>query len=88
MIAEEAFADCKNLKTICFPKELLWIRQNAFAGCTGLTGTLTIPDNIRLIESDAFPNCKNLKKIKISQQTMVSKGHGFRFEHQVKIERY
>ena len=40
--------------------QLKTIGSNAFYGCTGLTGSLTIPDSVTSIESQAFVNCTGL----------------------------
>lgn len=40
--------------------ELKAIRHNAFAGCTGLDGTLTLPSNLEWIQNNAFNGCTKL----------------------------
>lgn len=51
------FQDMKNLKSIKFPSTLLSIGFQAFANCSGLTGTLTIPESVTSIEGNAFFGC-------------------------------
>ena len=41
------------------------ISPRAFYGCSGLTGSLTIPDSVVLIGSEAFYNCSGLNTLNI-----------------------
>ena len=50
---------CKNT---VIPTDIYGIREEAFAGCTGLT-SITIPDNIDYILHDAFYGCSNLASV-------------------------
>jgi len=48
------YVHCENLNS----NTSIWI--NAFYGCKGLTGSLTIPDSVTTIETNAFSGCKGL----------------------------
>ncbi|MGL5895043.1 MAG: leucine-rich repeat domain-containing protein, partial [Bacteroidales bacterium] len=59
------YAFCDNngkttLKTVKFPSGLTSIGSNAFSGCSGLTGELTLPSALTSIGSYAFYNCSGL----------------------------
>ena len=52
-ISEYAFEDCKELKTLEFPKTIQSIGKEAFMGCENLV-TVKIPNATVNIEKDAF----------------------------------
>lgn len=60
-IDRNAFENCISLKNITIPTNCYQIGYSAFAGCTELTGNITIP--AILIEGHAFENCSKLKSI-------------------------
>ncbi len=62
-IPSYAFENCSTLTSISLPETLTSIRYRAFANCSGLTGSLTIPDRVNYIESDAFSHCSGLTEI-------------------------
>ena len=51
-----AFCDAKITKVI-FNDNLKYIGQSSFRSCNSLSGTLTIPDGVTVIEYDAFAYC-------------------------------
>ena len=53
---------CTSLTYLIFASgsQLQVIGKDAFSGCTGLTGTLTIPANVTSIGDYAFANCSSL----------------------------
>ena len=55
-IKENAFANCVYLENISFPK-LEIIRASAFEGCSSLNDWMSIPDTVKVIESNAFKSC-------------------------------
>lgn len=61
-IGARAFADCTNLKSICFSGGLKTIRENAFAGCSALT-ELTLPEGVETIGINAFLGCTRLERV-------------------------
>lgn len=56
-----AFEDCKGFTALQLSNKLTRIPAYAFDGCSGLTGTLTIPESVTEIGHCAFQGCKNLK---------------------------
>ena len=59
VIADGAFRECKNLKSITFPIGLLKIGNNAFTRCSSLQSIL-IPKGTKYIGNFAFCECGNL----------------------------
>ena len=45
------------IKSISFPSGLRYIDEEAFEGCSHLTGTLTIPNTVTYISRQAFKDC-------------------------------
>lgn len=66
LIADYAFADCKDIKSVSFPEELEYISQYAFRNCSGLE-SLTIPDGVKRISMSAFSGCSGIKSINLGQ---------------------
>lgn len=65
-IGEEAFMNCKNLKSITMPQTLVAIMQYAFSGCSGLS-SLTLPSSLRDLRSGAFAKCSSLVSMTIPE---------------------
>jgi len=63
-IANHAFGNCKNLKSIELPEELLTIGSGAFHSCESLT-SIVIPDSVMEIGGSAFRSCTSLFSIKL-----------------------
>ena len=59
-IWDGAFEDCKGFTALQLSNSLTRIPEYAFDGCSGLTGTLTIPESVKEIGYYAFQGCKNL----------------------------
>ena len=71
-IAEYAFNDCTNLKSIIIPNGLKSILRSAFRDCTSLT-EIILPDSIEYIGDSAFSDCYNLVKVKIPNSVKLGK---------------
>lgn len=56
-IGNYAFSNCGNLTSINLPIFVTSIGYGAFYGCSGLTGCITIPNSVIVIDSFAFYNC-------------------------------
>lgn len=74
-IADKAFANQKNLKSVTIGKNVTSIGNKAFYKCTKLT-KITIPSKVKKIGKQAFAGCKNLKKIKIKSSKLTKKNVG------------
>ena len=64
-IPENAFAGCRNIKTITICNSVTSIGEAAFSGCTGLT-SMTIPNSVTSIGLSAFSGCSSLSSVHIS----------------------
>ena len=64
-IGENAFANCKELKSITIPNSVTSIGNSAFESCAGLT-SITIPNGVTTIGNSAFSHCQKLASITIS----------------------
>lgn len=61
-IADYMFFDCKTLKKVDLPNNVLEINEKAFYGCTNLE-TINLPDCLSEINSEAFYGCSILNAI-------------------------
>ncbi len=62
-LGDYAFAGCKNISSLSLGNTITTINSSTFASCTGLSGTLTIPESVTTIEDNAFNNCNQLTAI-------------------------
>ena len=55
-IGTYVFSNCTGLKSVAFPN---WssVPEGTFSGCSGLTGSLTIPNSVMSIGNGAFSGC-------------------------------
>ena len=65
-IADSAFYECKDLKSITIPDSVTSIGEYAFNNCTGLI-SIKIPGSVTSIGKDAFGFCKNLTEVTIPE---------------------
>lgn len=77
-IGRHAFYKFQDLKSIRFPNDnfsrLSTIGEGAFE-CTGLTGTLSLPDKVTVIEGAAFSECGDLTRLSLpSSLTSIGSG--------------
>lgn len=63
-IANYAFSDCVNLKSVTIPNGMYSIGINAFENCK-LLEYIELPESIAIIENRAFNGCDGLEKIYI-----------------------
>ena len=59
-IPDQAFQNKNSLTSIILPDKLVSIRDDAFADCSGLTGSLIFPEGLESIGPGAFRDCKNM----------------------------
>lgn len=58
-----AFMDCTGITGVKFGSGIEKIGYHTFWGCTGLEGTMTIPDTVDFIGDYAFRDCTGLEKL-------------------------
>lgn len=75
-IGNNAFAFCKNLKSIKIPDSVTTIGHDAFDSCDALTN-VTIPDNVTEINHSAFMYCSSLSSVEISDSVTVIRSGTF-----------
>lgn len=75
-IGDNAFHNCKLLKTIEFCGDVKEIGNYAFEGCNGIT-EIEIPDSVETIGYGAFYECTGLKEIKIPDSVETIGGYAF-----------
>ena len=62
-ISRNAFWKCTNITSLTLPNTLNSIIQGAFAGCTGITGEVVIPNSVIHLGADTFRSCTNLNSV-------------------------
>lgn len=55
-----AFDGCSSLQTAVLSTSLTNVGTYVFRNCTGLTGTITIPSGVTILDNGFFYNCRNL----------------------------
>lgn len=63
-IEQEAFLDCKGLKSIVLNQKLKVIEWGAFEGCTQLA-SISIPEGVKKLETATFRKCQSLKSVQL-----------------------
>ena len=66
-----AFYGCTSLTTLNIGDNVTNIPSYAFSGCSGLAGTLTIPDSTRYIGNNAFQNCSGLTELSFGESVVT-----------------
>ena len=75
-IGKEAFAGCKGLVRIDFPKSLETIGERAFLECLSLR-ELELPEGVKTMEEGAFLECKGLIRAGLPGSLKKISWHGF-----------
>lgn len=60
------YAYNENLKTLIIEEGITSIGENAFKGCWGLEGKISIPDSVTIIGKSAFQNCIGFDELHLS----------------------
>ncbi len=66
-IGKYAFKGCSSLSEITIGEKVTAIGEGAFQHCEGLTGKLSIPDEVTVIGMQAFQGCSGLTEITIGE---------------------
>ena len=69
-IADGAFGDCRNLKSVTIPDSVVSIGSGAFSNCSKLT-SIIIPDGVTEIGERTFYYCSKLTSITIPNSVMI-----------------
>ncbi|WP_052172477.1 leucine-rich repeat domain-containing protein [Psychroserpens jangbogonensis] len=73
------FQSCTGLTSINFPASTTSINYLTFSGCTGLTGTLTLPSSLTTIRYGAFTNCTGLTGIELPASVTTIEDEAFSY---------
>ena len=63
-IGNNAFRNCKNIKSVILPNGVVYIENYAFSGCDKLS-SISIPSNVKSIGEYSFQSCTKLTSIVI-----------------------
>ncbi|MBE6901680.1 MAG: hypothetical protein E7478_04340 [Ruminococcaceae bacterium] len=77
-IGTSAFSDCKTLAVINLPITISEIGKNAFLNCEKLSGTIVIPEDVKVINEFAFAGCRSVTTFIIPNKTKTVKSEAFR----------
>ena len=62
-IDSSAFYGCSSITSVTLPSTLNIIRYKAFMNCSGISGSLSIPNNVTKIEAYAFFDCWHITEV-------------------------
>lgn len=68
-IGENAFSDCRNLKSIIIPEGVVYIGNAAFYNCPNLESVL-LPESLTSIGTSAFNGCISLEELTIPKSVV------------------
>ena len=76
-IKGNAFLNKTNLTSLTFqePSQITNIGISAFSGCSGLTGTLTLPSSLVYIDGSGFLGCNHITALGTLPSTLTSIGY-------------
>lgn len=76
-LAIDDYAFCKSsLKSINFPSSLIYAGEQAFAG-TKLSGTVTLPENMAVLQDGVFASCTDITAVEIPSGVKYIYPHAF-----------
>lgn len=76
-IAYGAFNNCKNIKSVNIPNSVISIGPSSFQNCTGITGSLVIPDSVNAVCSYAFQGCTGITELKLGNSVKYVDQYAF-----------
>ena len=79
VIPENAFNNVKKkvMMNVILPASLLRIEKNAFYGCSGLNGSLVLPEGVKFIGMSAFQGCTSLDEVVLNENLQVIQAYAF-----------
>lgn len=75
-LADYAFTNCSNMKTVSLGQNVSSIGKNAFSRCSSIE-TIDIPDNVTVLNEFTFESCTSLKSITIKEKMTDIKNYAF-----------
>ena len=75
-IADNAFTNCMDLKSVIVSDSILFIGDESFKGCSNLR-TITISSNLKKIGASAFLSCRKLQSINLPNAITEISRHAF-----------
>ncbi len=76
LISNYCFSDCKKMKSITLPSNLVFWGDGVFYGCSSLS-EITIPENVKRIGESMFSECENLNEIIIPANVLSIGSYAF-----------
>jgi len=61
-----AFANCTKLTNVVLPEGLMFVEDNAFWGCKGLTGDFFLPSSLFYLGLNVFEECDKIQGYKVN----------------------
>lgn len=81
-LGESCFKEAK-VAHVILPPNIMVIPAGAFESCTELSDTLTIPDNVELIDRSAFSGCKKIEAVVLPAKLRQIGGSAFSGCHNI-----
>jgi hypothetical protein len=60
-VSTGAFAACTQLKSLSIPKNITILRDQAFSDCSGIEGTVVLPNSILQVGNSVFYQCSSIE---------------------------
>lgn len=76
VIAQSAFANHSEIRTLSLGSEIYSIGASCFSGCSGMS-SVTLPKSLSILGPSAFRNCSSLKSIVIPAAVQAISDHTF-----------
>jgi len=76
LISNYCFSDCKKMKSITLPSNLVFLGDGVFYGCSNLS-EIIIPENVKRIGESLFSECENLNEIIIPSNVQLIGSYAF-----------
>ncbi len=73
-VEQEAFRNCRSLRSVTLPDSVTSIGASAFSGCTALEAIELPVDTVR---EDTFSGCTSLSDVKLAQDTKMIEARAF-----------
>ena len=78
MYNNSAFNGCTSLSYLNIGENVKYIPFRAFYNCNHITGTIHIPDSLKIIEESAFEGCTSIDTLIIGKSMQTIEGNAFK----------